>query len=120
MKTNSASFDKIHLYTSYPTFIHNTTYINLNVRNRVSINNTYNLRTIFGRPIIDYVIFGQQSDYQCESLSEGVDYWFYSYNTSIVNSWVYDTIDNSTFGSNQKVKYCMQTRTIWEIMRDIL
>lgn len=81
-------------------------FISPRVRYRVGQNNQRNLGTVFGRRITDYTGFGQRSDYQCEAIPYGEDYWFYSYNYSPNNSWIYDTIDNSQFGSNQKVKFC--------------
>ena len=80
-----------------------------NVRQSIQYNNTYGFRTIMDRPIIQYLTYGQRSDYQCEKI-EGTsqDYWFYSYYNSVDNdSTINDTTDNSQFGDDQKVKLCL-------------
>ncbi|HQY21982.1 MAG TPA: hypothetical protein PK294_14665 [Ignavibacteria bacterium] len=71
------------------------------VQYRVNENNTKDLRTVFGRRITDYTGWGQRSDYQCEVIPYGNDYWFYSYDTSVINTWINDIQD-----SNATVKYC--------------
>jgi len=78
------------------------------VSNRINLNNTQSLRTIMDRPIIQYLTFGQRSDYQCEKISEGNYYWFYSYNNSVDNDTTIDDIqDSSQFGDGQWVKHCV-------------
>jgi hypothetical protein len=37
-------------------------------------------RLLMSRPKIDYLCFGQRSDYQCEPISKEDDLWFYSFN----------------------------------------
>lgn len=78
------------------------------VQYRVDQNNQRDLSTVFGRRITDYCAWGQRSDYQCEVIPDGNYYWFYSYNISLnyPNGNIFDTIDNSQFGSMQKVKFC--------------
>lgn len=76
------------------------------VLNRMERNRQHGLRSIMDRPKIQYTAFAQRSDYQCEAITEGQDYWFYSYNTSVNNIYINDIIDNSSFGAGAKVKYC--------------
>ncbi len=78
-----------------------TTEIFNRVKYRVEQNNTRDLRTVFGRRITDYSAWGQRSDYQCENVTEGQPYWFYSYYNSATSSWIQDIPD-----SGQTVKYC--------------
>lgn len=80
-----------------------------NVRWWINNNNTNEFRTLMDRPIVEYLAFGQRSDYQCEK-EELVDpdFWYYTYYNSIDNdSTINDTTDNSSFGNNQKVKLCL-------------
>lgn len=80
-----------------------------NVEQSISNNNNAELRTIMDRPYIEYLAFGQRSDYQCEDLQENVDtLWFYSYYNSADNdSTINDTTDDSQFGDGQRVKLCL-------------
>ena len=79
----------------------NISFISPRVQYRVDQNNTRDLRTVFGRRITDYSAWGQRSDYQCENVTEGQPYWFYSYYKSVSNSWIHDIPD-----SGQTVKFC--------------
>lgn len=83
-----------------------TSFLAPRVRYRVDQNNQRDLRTVFGRRITDYLAWGQRSDYQCEQISAGQPYWFYSYNTSLQNSWIQDVPD-----SCQIVKRCLVNTT---------
>ncbi|MDQ3019922.1 MAG: hypothetical protein M3R36_05035 [Bacteroidota bacterium] len=76
------------------------------VLDRIERNKQHGLRSSMDRPKIQYTAYAQQSDYQCEAISEGADYWFYSYNTSVNNTYVRDINDNSVFGNGVRVKYC--------------
>ena len=78
-----------------------TSFIAPKVRHIVNENNIRDLLTVFGRRITDYTGWGQRSDYQCESIPYGNDYWFYSYETSVINSRIHDIPD-----SNSIVKFC--------------
>lgn len=64
------------------------------VTNRLTQNNAKDLRTVFQRPITTYAAYGQRSDYQCEKISFGADYWFYAYDTSVVSSFANDVSDS--------------------------
>jgi|GEM_PF-1955093 len=75
------------------------------ITNTLSHNNQHDLRTIFDRPITRYLSYGQRSDYQCEQLSEGDDYYFYAYDNSITNTYVSDINDYNFNGAGSKVKY---------------
>jgi len=67
-------------------------------------NEDHNLKTLMMRPKIEWLCFGQRSDYQCEFIpkDEG-DFWYYAYDSSQTGR---DTIDNSSYGNGAKVKYC--------------
>lgn len=67
-------------------------------------NNQHGLRTIFDRPITRFIGYGQRSDYQCEQISDGSDYYFHSYDNSITNIYVSDITDNNFNGNGAKVK----------------
>ncbi len=71
--------------------------------NRIS----HGMRSILDRPKIQYLGLGQRSEYQCES--EGYladqDYWFYTYNYSPNNLWIFDETD-ITYGHGARVKHC--------------
>ncbi|MBS1550488.1 MAG: T9SS type A sorting domain-containing protein [Bacteroidetes bacterium] len=69
-------------------------------------NNQHELRTIFDRPIIRYLGYGQRSDYQCEQVATGTDYYFHAFETSITNTFVSDITDNNFNGGGAKVKFC--------------
>jgi tetratricopeptide (TPR) repeat protein len=75
------------------------------ITNTVSHNNQHELRTIFDRPITRYLSYGQRSDYQCEQIPEGVDYYFHAYDNSITNTYVSDINDYSFNGGGAKVKH---------------
>jgi len=64
------------------------------VTNRVSQNDIRDIRTVFHRPVTAFAAYGQRSDYQCENISYGADYWFYAYNNSITNTYVSDVSDS--------------------------
>ena len=68
------------------------------IRNRLDDNESHNMFTLMDRPKIEYLAFGQRSDYQCEPISVGQPYWFYSYDYSNVGIPVLD--------SNQTVMHC--------------
>lgn len=76
-------------------------------------NNDKDMRTLMDRPVIQYLVGGQRIDYQCERIDSNfsVDrYWFYAYRYSLNNdTTVYDTIDNSQYGSGEMVKKCRRT-----------
>jgi len=86
-----------------------TIHYHQNVKDRIDEATQLNLRTVMDRPYIQYLSFGQRSDYQCEDLQENKDtLWFYSYYNSVDNdSTINDTTDNSQFGDGQKVKLCL-------------
>jgi len=76
------------------------------IANTMSENNQYDLRTIFDRPIIRYLAYGQSSDYQCEQIAIGNDYYFHAYDTSITNTYLSDINDSYFNGGGAKVKFC--------------
>ncbi|MGB3019507.1 MAG: hypothetical protein WBC65_17005, partial [Ignavibacteria bacterium] len=75
------------------------------IANTLSQNNSHGLRTIFDRPIIRYLAYGQRSDYQCEQIPTGSDYYFHSFDSSVTNSNVHDMNDYSFNGGGAKVKH---------------
>jgi hypothetical protein len=40
----------------------------------------HNMKALMSRPKIDYLCYGQRSDYQCEEIPQNDNYWFYSFN----------------------------------------
>jgi hypothetical protein len=71
----------------------------------------HNMRTLMQRPKIEYLCYGQRSDYQCEDSSNIVNknYWFYTFqsndpsHTHTGDNWQ----DNSVWGGNNVwVKRC--------------
>ncbi len=71
---------------------------------RIDNNMNYGFRSIMDRPKIEYLAFGQKSEYQCEDVSRvDPDLWFYTYKTHTTGQ---DFQDTSQFGNNQWVKYC--------------
>jgi hypothetical protein len=78
------------------------------VRNRIDANYNAGMLTLSDRPKIQYIAFGQRSDYQCESenfMEQEVRerYGFYTYNYSDVGA---NYIDSSQHGSGARVRYC--------------
>lgn len=64
------------------------------VTGRLSQNDSRDIRTVFQRPVTTFAAYGQRSDYQCENISYGADYWFYGYNNSVINTYVSDVSDS--------------------------
>ena len=61
------------------------------IRNRIQSNNSHDMFTLMDRPKIEYLAFGQRSDYQCEIVPMNSPYWFYSYNTHNVGNDISDS-----------------------------
>lgn len=76
------------------------------VNETLTENDDRDLRTIFDRPVVRYVSYGQRSDYQCERIAVGSDYYFHAYNNSVINTHVSDVTDNMFNGGGAKVKFC--------------
>lgn len=71
---------------------------------RINDNKNFGLRSIMDRPKIEYLVFGQKSEYQCEDVSKvDPNFWYYTYGEHYAGS---DTLDNSQFGNNQWVRFC--------------
>ena len=75
------------------------------VQNKLDAIYSHNNRlTLMQRPKIEWLCFGQRSDYQCETtIRVDTNFWFYSFNEHNTGK---DTTDNSFYGSNQWVRYC--------------
>ena len=58
---------------------------------------SHNLRSLMQRPKIEYLCYGQRSDYQCEPVTSG-DLWFYSFNVHETGIQITD--------SGQQVIHC--------------
>lgn len=71
--------------------------------NKVNANTSNNLYTLFDRAKIQYLCFGQSSEYQCEKVEWGADYDFYSYNNSKLQAPNFTDI----LDGNIKVKQCL-------------
>ncbi len=69
---------------------------------RMDSNRNNGFRSVMDRPKIQYLAFGQRSDYQCED-SVDPDYWFYSYKDHEVGE---DVVDNTPYGNGQSVRFC--------------
>ncbi len=95
------------------------TVIHSSVWDILDSNSDYNMKTIMHRPNIEWLAFGQRSDYQCEDNILNPDFYFYRYNLHPQGS---DMIDNSIYGgSNVKVRYCQQgTHDSGYVVRDLL
>jgi len=78
-------------------------YINAVIQ-RINDNKNYGLRSIMDRPKIEYLVFGQKSEYQCEDVSKvDPNFWYYTYGEHYAGN---DIQDNSQFGNNQWVRFC--------------
>lgn len=80
--------------------------VSAGVANTLNQNNSRNLRTIFDRPVVRYTCYGQRSDYQCERINIGENYWFHSYDSSLLAPNITDIVDNNFNAGNARVKYC--------------
>lgn len=63
-------------------------------------------RLLMTRPKIEYLCYGQRSDYQCETISTEDDLWFYSFQSPQHSGS--DIPDNSQYGEGQYVRYCQK------------
>jgi len=80
------------------------------ISTRISNNDSHGLYTFMDRSKIQYLCFGQRSDYQCEKTGTGEDYWFYAYNNSVTDGTsISDITDNTAQGNGAKVKQCLQS-----------
>jgi len=71
---------------------------------RIDDNKNHGLRSIMDRPKIEYLVFGQKSEYQCEDVSKvDPNFWYYTYNEHHAGQ---NYQDNTQFGNNQWVKFC--------------
>jgi len=71
--------------------------------NKIEENRTYGFRSIMERPRTVHLGYSQRSDYQCETLAVGDDYWFYAYNTHQAGNDINDFDFN---GNGARVRYC--------------
>ncbi|MCX6161959.1 MAG: hypothetical protein NTV87_11605 [Ignavibacteriae bacterium] len=125
---DSAKFNQWHKYLGSDTaqgrsvplgwFDYDVTFTNPNTNPRVKglldSNNNQHLYTFMHRPNIDWLCFGQRSDYQCEDscfLSpDEQDFWFYTYrNTGTVGINLHDY---TQFGNGARVKYCTTNESV--------
>ena len=69
-------------------------------------NAEHNMISLMQRPKIEWLCYGQRSDYQCEVKDSINPYmWFYSFQDNVGES----ISDNSQYGDGQCVLYCSQT-----------
>ena len=75
--------------------------------------NSNSMMALMMRPKIEWLCYGQRSDYQAEETHENPDLWFYTFNTSINGTvtGIDDIIDTSRFGDGEKVKQCLKQST---------
>jgi hypothetical protein len=74
------------------------------VMDKITENANHNMRTLLHRPKVEWLCFGQRSDYQCED-EQNVDpyYWFYSFQR---HNTGHDYHDFTQYGSGQWVRQC--------------
>ena len=72
--------------------------------NHDDINDHMNRKLLMMRPKIEYLLYGQRSDYQCEAGNYDPDLWFYAFNTHQAGD---DYQDNTQYGSSQWVRRCI-------------
>ncbi|MFZ1320742.1 MAG: hypothetical protein WAT71_04225 [Ignavibacteria bacterium] len=71
---------------------------------RINDNKNHGMRSVMDRPKIEYLAFGQKSEYQCEGVSKvDPNFWYYTYDTNEVGQ---NFQDNTQFGNNQWVRFC--------------
>lgn len=70
-----------------------------------SIYNNNGMRSFLQRPKIEYLCYGQRSDYQCEDASH-VDGGLFFYTFQSPNHVGADIQDNTVYGGGQYVRYC--------------
>ncbi|MBK9333087.1 MAG: hypothetical protein IPM96_11940 [Ignavibacteria bacterium] len=70
---------------------------------KIEENRSYGFRSIMERPRTVHLAYSQRSEYQCETLSVGSDYWFYAYDTHQTGSELNDYDFN---GNGARVRYC--------------
>lgn len=68
-----------------------------------------NMRILMDRIKINYMAYGQRSDYQCEASNTDEDLWFYTYKNHY--SGIDDYDDDPNYGSNSWVRYCSYAST---------
>ncbi len=67
--------------------------------------NNHNMKALMHRPKLEYLCYGQRSDYQCEDIPANDPYWFYSFQSpSHVGTSI--TTDEYPAGVFQNVRYC--------------
>jgi len=67
-----------------------------------------NTKLLWERPKIEWLLYGQSSIYQCETIPASSDLWFYSFNSN--GNYYYsgeDVQDNSSYGGGAMVKRCL-------------
>ena len=77
------------------------------VKDVIQDNEAYGLYTMMQRVKMEYLSFGQRSDYQCETedyLADR-DYWFYTYNT-VSDNVSRNYTDTGKYGKGARVRYC--------------
>ncbi|MBS1494245.1 MAG: hypothetical protein JST55_12080 [Bacteroidetes bacterium] len=80
------------------------------VFNKIHQNSDSGLYTFIDRSKIQYLCFGQRSDYQCEKINAEDDYGFYAYDTSLADGVRFTDIkDNSYDGGGEIVKKCLHS-----------
>jgi len=70
---------------------------------KIALNRTHGFRSIMERPRTVHLAYSQRSEYQCESIVVGADYWFYAYDTNQTGN---DTNDYEFNGNGARVRYC--------------
>jgi len=66
-----------------------------------------NMKALLHRPKIEYLCYGQRSDYQCESTHLDTNYWFYSFNDHPVAGQYGSDYQDNTYGGGAWVRKCV-------------
>jgi len=77
-------------------------YVNNKIGSAVGSNS--GIRVVTMRPKIEYLCYGQRSDYQCEPINESNDLWFYSFNYKHPTAEVID--DDPVYGTGIRAVRC--------------
>ncbi|HRE40955.1 MAG TPA: T9SS type A sorting domain-containing protein [Ignavibacteria bacterium] len=77
------------------------------INGKILSNDSNGLKTIMDRPKVQYLAFGQSSEYQMEYISTRSEFWFYGYKEHSSNPNIIDFNDNGTM-----VKKCTRNPNV--------
>lgn len=73
------------------------------IESRLSDNHSEGMRTMMTRPKIEWLCYGQRSDYQCEEIPDNDRHWFYSFQSP---NHTGNDVTDVTYGGGASVRYC--------------